>query len=1013
MFLRRYSKWAAQISRLLLCCTMVLPAKAQAPSFNFHQLGTSNGLSDPAVRNIVQDKYGYIWIGTANGLNRFNGYDVKVFQHAVGDSFSLQDNYVAALLPDEAGNLWIAQPKGIYRYDYFSNHFILQPGSSSISAYKMLAAGNNSIYLATTTGLVVFNIQTGAFTWLKNNADSNAAGLLGTSVNDFCADSKGQLYIATDTGLVKYNTQTGHSQKLLTEPLGNTFVNRITSDGAGNVWLSYGDNGLRLLKTNMDFKTHSIIEQFTLANTDLTDNRITAIFIDNRQRFWVATSSFGISLYDAVTNTFIPYRHDPLQVTSISDNLTNYLFQDRQGYLWVGTEVSGVNYFHPDKTFFRSIQPSYNQSPSLPDYWCRAAGEDDEGNLWLGTGKGIAKYVPAKNTYTVFQHTNDKTNALPYNSVRSVVCDGDWIWIGTGNGLNRYNKRTGKMEFFGEKDGVPVSFYWSMLKDHDNNVWFGTRDGIYRYNSHTHMMEDMRGDSVLHDFAANNTISMYEDSRQRLWFGFYSKGLLLYDPSIHKTKYWAKTNDGPHSLSDNHITSITEDKTGIIWAASLEGLNALDVQKNYITQYLRGNGQFSEKTACLITDDKNRLWLAGSRRLYMLDASRKFFTAFDMSDGLPSVDFNYQSAFRMKNGDFIYPTLRGFVQFNPAEYADKNHISGFYIASVKVYGKEPLTLINFEDRKDISLGADENFFSLDMIALNYGNPRETWYAHQLEPFDKEWVYSKGRTVNYTNVPGGDYIFHYKTSTDFNNWNVPEKTINIHLATVFYKTWWFRLLLILMLAALLMAIYKYRIVQKEKVFSLQSKANSLEKEKALVMYESLKQQLNPHFLFNSLTSLGGLIASNPQHARQFLDRMSKIYRYILKSRDNETVPLTEEIKLAETYTQLQQTRFKEGLQVDIDLPEEYLHRKIAPVTFQNLIENAIKHNIVDISRPLVVHISIQDDHIVIQNNLQKKKFVETSNRQGLTNLQSLYHYLSGKPVIIIENEHFFIVKIPLI
>ena len=302
---------------------------------------------------------------------------------------------------------------------------------------------------------------------------------------------------------------------------------------------------------------------------------------------------------------------------------------------------------------------------------------------------------------------------------------------------------------------------------------------------------------------------------------------------------------------------------------------------------------------------------------------------------------------------------------------------------------------------------------MDMIALNYGNPAETWYAHQLEPFDKEWVYSKDRTVNYTNVPGGEYTFRYKTSVDINNWDTPEKTILIHLATVFYKTWWFRVLIVLLVAAVLFSLYKYRLAQKEKVYNLQSKANSLEKEKVLVMYESLKQQLNPHFLFNSLTSLSGLISSNPANAKQFLDRMSKIYRYILKSRDNETVPLTEEIKLAETYTQLQQTRFKEGLQVTINIPEEYLHRKIAPVTIQNLIENAIKHNIIDTDKPLLVNIFTENDQLVIQNNLQKKKFVETSNRQGLANLKSLYHYLSGKPVVITEDNNYFTVKIPLI
>ena len=170
----------------------------------------------------------------------------------------------------------------------------------------------------------------------------------------------------------------------------------------------------------------------------------------------------------------------------------------------------------------------------------------------------------------------------------------------------------------------------------------------------------------------------------------------------------------------------------------------------------------------------------------MLDTARKFFSPFDISSGLPTVDFNYQGAFRMNNGDFIYPSLKGFIVFNPAKYVNNNNISETYITALTVYGSQPDTLLNFEDRKDISLAANENFFSFEMIALNYGNPKETWYAHQLEPFDKEWIYSKDRTVSYTNVPGGDYVYHYKTSADINNWSAAEKNIRIQLATLIIK-----------------------------------------------------------------------------------------------------------------------------------------------------------------------------------------------------------------------------------
>jgi LytS/YehU family sensor histidine kinase len=195
--------------------------------------------------------------------------------------------------------------------------------------------------------------------------------------------------------------------------------------------------------------------------------------------------------------------------------------------------------------------------------------------------------------------------------------------------------------------------------------------------------------------------------------------------------------------------------------------------------------------------------------------------------------------------------------------------------------------------------------------------------------------------------------------------------------------------------------------------LENKARLLEKEKTLVMYENLKQQLNPHFLFNSLTSLGSLINVNPKLAGEFLDSLSKTYRYILKSSVNETVPLINEIKFAESYIKLQQTRFEKGLVVNINVDEQYNHRAIVPVTLQNMIENAIKHNIIDEDDPLVIEIYTEDDYIVIRNNLQKKSIVETSNKQGLLNLLSLYRYLTSRLVEVNENEKYFTIKIPLL
>jgi LytS/YehU family sensor histidine kinase len=261
-------------------------------------------------------------------------------------------------------------------------------------------------------------------------------------------------------------------------------------------------------------------------------------------------------------------------------------------------------------------------------------------------------------------------------------------------------------------------------------------------------------------------------------------------------------------------------------------------------------------------------------------------------------------------------------------------------------------------------------------------------------------------------PGGNYVFKVKALNTYGDANSSVISIPVHVNGPFYQTWWFLLILAAIFSTVLYIFYRFRLQKEREILQLQTKAHALEKEKTQVQYENLKQHLNPHFLFNSLSSLGSLIRINQKMAVDFLDGMSRIYRYILQSKDSELV-LKDEIKFIQTFIALQKTRFTDGLLVDVDIDEEYYHQKIVPVTLQNLVENAIKHNIIDSETPLMIDIFVEDGYLLVRNNLQKKKFVETSNKQGLDNLISLYKYLSDRPMLIEETEDYFTVKIPLV
>lgn len=312
------------------------------------------------------------------------------------------------------------------------------------------------------------------------------------------------------------------------------------------------------------------------------------------------------------------------------------------------------------------------------------------------------------------------------------------------------------------------------------------------------------------------------------------------------------------------------------------------------------------------------------------------------------------------------------------------------------------------------LQPEENFISIRFGCLSMTEYYPYTFQYRLEGVNNDWVESgMNSEAVYSNLPSGKYLFRLKIVSKDQNRQSEEKQLSIIILTPFYKSWWFITALILIALGTLYYGIQARVQNLRNINMPRSKAQLLEKEKTAVMYENLRQHLNPHFLFNSLTSLSSLIRIDPKQAGDFLDKMSKVYRYILRNKDNETVPLIEELKFVDLYNQLQKTRFGDGLIIRTEIPEEYYHRKIAPVTLQNLVEKAIKHNVSDEEIPLIIHMYIEDDYLVVSNNLQRKNFVETSNKQGQNSMVSLYRFLSPRPVKITETDTAYTVYIPLI
>ncbi|HJW29162.1 MAG TPA: two-component regulator propeller domain-containing protein, partial [Saprospiraceae bacterium] len=930
-----------------------------------------------------------------------------------GDTTSLPSNHIQTLYTDQKGNLWIGTMAGLCRYEYATDRFIRYAYKSPILINDIREDQHGQFWLATNYGLWSVDEPHHTIAPYTHNQDKDFQKMFYTMIRQIMPSPNGNWYMATTTGIKVFNPYTLAYDEIKTSPndsfsISSNSVISVAVDSSGYLWATCTAPTNYL--NRIDLKNHKVkyYHHFVDPQKNWTGNTINQVFVDHQGRLWVTSGLAGLSLYDPKKDDFTDYLHDPNYPNSLLSNQVIALYQGLDGVIWVGSNGYGLSYFNPEKNLFSTIYPFLYSDGSATDTWCRAACEDHDGHIWLATAKGLAEYDQEWHLLQTFVDDEGKKPMVYSNSVRSLLVDdeGD-IWIGTAKGLNRYHPKTGVMDFFDPKQ-MPLAFFWMMAKDKSGTIWFGTATGLYKYDRKENRFDDLRGDSLLKPYAYRNVQALYIDRHNRMWIGLLDIGLVMYDLNQPQAELLTIKDS---LITDTRFSAFAEDHDGKIWFGSEEGLVAYDPEHRKSQFYSRENGLSSNRTNCIMVDSFDRIWIGTSNGLCVLNKERNAVRRFDISDGLLTNHFNEQSAFETNDGIFIYPNYKGFLVFNPGQYVQNHTGVPVYVTSITVSNQ--LLTPNPKDLQEIRLKPDQNFFNFELTGLHYDNPDEIKYAYQLAPFQKDWVITTRKEINFTNVPAGDYTFRYKAISDNADWNVEEKTIRVHVARIFYKTWWFLSLLGLGLISPVIWFFRYRIRHRESLLELKGKAQLLEKEKTLVMYENLKQHLNPHFLFNSLTSLSSLIRVDQEMASDFLDNMSKVYRYILKNRDNETVPVSEELNFIRMFTQLQQTRFGDALKVNINIDEDTMYRRLAPVTLQNLVENAIKHNIADQDSPLVIDIYAEGEYLVVRNNLQKKHFVETSNQQGLASMQSLYQYLSHRPMLIEDGPDYFTVKIPLI
>lgn len=999
------------IGRLFCIMGLCGSVAGQDPPFCFHHLTIEDGLNDGHIQLVGQDKFGYIWFGSLGGLNRYDGKHIRTYAYRAGDTTSLLSGIAFSMATDESGSLFFGFENGLAVFDYLKNSFRRIKALDGVPVYRMIPHGKEALYLMTGKGLVKYN----PLTWQAKFYNKTDPLLKSVAEEGVLKGDK--LYLGTFDGIVVFDALAEKSYKL--PVLHDLRISALCFDDQNRLWAT-AFNMPKVFRLSADLTTFENYDS-QLTPFDPALSRQYFIAKDKKGRIWLSTKHIGLLQYVPETNGFVRHIKDEQKPWTPSTNVHLSIFCDKDGMIWLGS-AEGVNFFHPDKNLFETILPFDKDLDVRNRLQARVATEDKDKNLWFATPDGVVQYDVKTRRYRNWRNEPDKPPVIPYNSIRHVFCDDEnRVWVITSKGLSRYNPKKDKMELLTSKDGFPDLGYMRMYKDRDGMFWFSTQDPENGYHVYDPVNKTLKGISQyphLQRFAHMSGWCFLHDSKGRYWFGSLEEGLGMYDPATRQSFHWR--SEGPNAIAGDIVMDIREDRDGLIWIATNHGVTRIDCGKSEFATFNTDNGLNSNSTSSLAIDALNRVWIGTGNGLTMLDSSRRGMTHFNRHNGLPSAAFTDFPAFITAEGHVIMGTQKGFIRFDPLQYVDENRKLDCYIDAYVLDNVEhSLYPVDEKTPARVEFEAGENAFSLKLVALNYFNPSQTWYAYKLDGFDDNWHITQDHKVVYTNLPGGKYVFRYKASLSANDWNVPEKSLPIYIETAFYKTFWFWGLAASIIGIPWFLYYRSRQIQQRRVADLQNKAQRLEKEKVVMQYEGLKQQLNPHFLFNSLTSLGSLIDIDTRQANTFLENLSKTYRYILKSSESETVLLSEEIKFAENFIMLQKTRFEEGLIVNFNINEDAWRYRIVPVTLQNLIENAIKHNVIDLEEPLIVDIYTESNpekggyFLLVRNNLQKKSFVATSNKRGLINFVSLYQYLTAVPVDISETDRFFTVKIPLL
>jgi ligand-binding sensor domain-containing protein/signal transduction histidine kinase/DNA-binding response OmpR family regulator len=806
---------------------------AQSPKLRFTHISNEEGISNSTIESIFQDSLGFIWFGTRDGLNRYDGNEIVIYRNEPSDSNSLSDNFIRCIYEDRHHHLWVGTTNGLNRFNREKNNFTRfkhqddDPTSLSLNLVTSLAEDrNHHLWVGTFGGGInLFDEKNESFKHygagpLPGNGLNQNKNITDNRVNALFKDQGGNLWVATYSCLNRFNTRDSsftpfRNDQVLTNPSGNT-ITCIQEDRRGNLWLGTEDDGVFLfdpIQNSFTRFAHSDKNPASLGN-----NMIKSLLVDKKGRLWVGCINGGLNLFDPSKNIFFNYQNEPGNSSSLSQRTVSALWEDHQGNLWIGTHRGGVNVFSQATEKFNL----FRQEPALVSLSyndVRAFCEDNGGNIWIGTdGGGLDLFSRDKH---IFQHHrydpfNDKS--LGSDAVLDVMRDREGrIWVSTwGGGLNLLDKPTGNFTRHqnnpGDSNSISSNFVQKTFEDYEGNIWVATYyGGLNLFDPKKGIFTRIKDPSGITSLSGKNIVSILEDMEGHIWIGTDDGGLNAYDETTrHFTHYFNNEEKMPD------LRVLFADSKNRLWVGQ-KGLFLFDPLRNKFRIYTDKAGLSNEFIKGITEDGQGNLWISTSNGLTRFNPETNVFKKFNTGDGLQGLEYEANACLKSRDGEMFFGGINGFNTFYPGNiktnpFIPPVYITGFQIFNQKINPREkgsPLSK-DITLTREITLSYQQSSFSFNFAALNFTIPENNEYAYKLEGLDKDWNFvGKEKKSSYTNLDPGEYTFRVKASNNDGLWNEEGAEVKIIITPPFWKTAWFTLLLIAAALAALYFFYKFK------------------------------------------------------------------------------------------------------------------------------------------------------------------------------------------------------------